>query len=72
MHDYTTLTILYISWFCANHVKSVVGISNLLGLFVDSLLPMFLDNYVREDEQLMRSDSEREDLEWTKRLDCRL
>ena len=64
--------IVYISWFCANHGKGVVGISNLLGLFVDSLLPMFSDNSVGEDEQLMRSDSEREDLEWAKRFDYRL
>ena len=72
MHDYTALTILYISWFCANHGKGVVRISKLLSLFIDSLLPIFSENSVGEDEQLMCSDSEREDLEWAKRLDCRL
>ena len=61
--------IIFILWFCANHGKGVVGIYNLLGLFVDSLLLMFLENPVGEDEQLVHSDSEREDLEWAKRLD---
>ena len=48
---------------CANHGKGVVGISNLLGLFVDSLLPIFLENSIRVNEQLVHSNSEREDLE---------
>ena len=61
--------IVFIWWFCANHGKGVVRISNLLGLFVNSLLPMFSENSVGEDEKLMHSDSEREDLEWAKKLD---
>ena len=72
IHDYTALTILYISWFYANHDKGVVEISKLLSLFIDSLLPIFLENSIGEDEQLVHSNSEREDLEWAKRLDYRL
>ena len=64
--------IIFISWFCVNHGKGVVRINKLLGLFVDSLLSMFSENSIEEDEQLMCSDSEWEDLEWAKRLDCRL
>ena len=67
LHDYLGLTILYISWFCANHGKGIVRISNLLGLLVDSFLLMFSENPIEEDEQLVRSDSEWEDLEWAKR-----
>ena len=72
LHDYSDLNIFYISWLCANHVKGVVGISNLLGLFVNSLLLMFSENFIEEDEQLVYSDSEWEDLEWAKRDDYRL
>ncbi len=50
LHDCSDLTILYISWFCANHVKGVVGINNLLGLLVNSFLLMFLENPIEEDE----------------------
>ena len=50
LHDCSYLIILYISWLCANHVKGVVGISNLLGLLVDSLLLMFLENAIEKDE----------------------
>ena len=61
--------IVLIPWFCANHGKSVVGINNLLGLFVDSLLLLFLEKPIEEDEQMVHTDSEREDLEWAKEID---
>ena len=72
LHDCSYLTILYISWLCANHVKGIVRISNLLGLLVDSFLLMFVENPIEEDEQLVHSDLEREDFEWAKRDDYRL
>ena len=60
--------IIYVSWFCTNHVKGIVRINNLLGLLVDSFLLMFSENPIEEDEELVHSDSEREELEWAKRL----
>ena len=53
-------------------VLTMFGISNLLGLLVDSFLLMFSENLIEEDEKLVRSDSEREDLEWDKRDDYKL
>ena len=44
-------------------LKREIGIGNLLGLFVDSLLLLFSENPIEEDEQSVHSDSEREDLE---------
>ena len=58
LHDCSDLIMLYISWFHANHVKRKLEIGNLLGLFVDSLLLLFSENLIEEDEQMVHTDSE--------------